>query len=78
MDRASSPPVVGGTPSLSGREPVVVGAAEGPSDFFDRFTTAAAVVKTGCLLAGSQSVIVSSSAARPRLPAGSWPSGSSQ
>src|SRR5215204_512886 len=63
--KASAPPVVAGT-GPSGREAVVVGASEGrpAPPGATRSMRTAAVLKIGCLEAGSHSVIVSSLAAR--------------
>src|ERR671920_2370482 len=80
---ASSPPTVSvgvepPAPAATGAEAVVVGAGEGtPSASATFDTLAAATLKIGCLETGSQSVIVSSFAARG-WPLGLSPSGSSK
>src|SRR5690606_33816710 len=71
------PATVSATPARTGREAVVVGAAAAPSARPTRWTRAAPVLNSGCLEAGSQSVMVSSLAARP-CPSGSCPAGVSQ
>lgn len=76
---AAGPPVVGGGDPLTGADAVVVGAAEDvPSAGASRRTAAAAVLNNGCLDTGSQSVTVSSLAARPAPPPGWAPSAVSQ
>src|SRR5690606_27336157 len=61
-----APPLVGGNADDTGLDAVVVGAGAGfPSEPATRVTRAAAVLNSGCLDAGSQSVSVSSFAARP-------------
>jgi hypothetical protein len=72
------PPGVGGTSAVSGADAVVVGAGDGvPCPSATLRTAAAAVLKIGCFEQGSQSVMVSSLAARPASP-GSWPAAVSQ
>ena len=73
---AAAPPVVGGRPSPTGADAVVVGAgATAPPASCTRRTAAAAVLNSGYFDTGSQSVGVSSLAARS---AGSCPPGVSQ
>src|ERR687889_2190927 len=80
---ASSPPTVSvgvepPAPSATGTEAVVVGAGEAsPSASATFDTLAAATLKIGCLETGSQSVMVSSLAARG-WPFGPSPSGVSR
>src|SRR5207248_924389 len=78
VSRTPPPPTVAGTSAATGSEAVVVGAGAGdPSPSASLRTRTAASLKSGCFETGSQSVIVSSFAARGR-PFGCAPSGSSQ
>ncbi len=68
---AAEPPRVGGTSASTGRDAVLVGAGAGwLSPVAIRLTAAAAVLNSGCLDTGSQSVMVYSFAAQLR----SWAS----
>lgn len=78
---ADAPPAVARRPSgRRGAEAAVVGAQEyRPEPFSTRLTAAVAVLKSGCLLTGSQSVTVVSLAARPAVvSSGPEPPGVSQ
>src|SRR5215210_8084088 len=79
LTSAAGPPRVCMPTSHTGCEPVVVGAADGsPPVRRMRSTLAAALLNSGCFETGSQSVIVSSLAARPSSVPGPCPARVSQ